>query len=82
MGKEQRKAPGPMKVFVFRRPEDGSGSLGELVHVGAPGDTGETVVKAALCDFGYGRYTVVTGRQTSAEYREEKRDVFAFGKEG
>ena len=80
MSKEQRKTPGPMRIYVFKHGED-PGCVPLMVYTGAPGETGESAIREAVKGRGYGKYTVITGRQVDVEYKEEKRDVFAFSKE-
>lgn len=80
MSKEQRKTPGPMRIYVFKKPDE-MDTMGSLVYTGSPGETGESAIRGAVKTGGYGKYTVITGRQVEVDYKEEKRDVFAFSKE-
>ena len=80
MSKEQRKTPGPMRIYVFKKPDE-MDTMGSLVYTGSPGATGESAIRGAVKTVGYGKYTVITGRQVEVDYKEEKRDVFAFSKE-
>lgn len=79
MSKEQRKTPGPMRIYVFKKPDEPD-MMGSLVYTGSPGETGESAIRGAVKTGGYGKYVVITGRQTEVDYEEEKRDVFTFSK--